>query len=182
MECVARISGTLRKGIKNLAFSPDGRYLAASAFDDEHCIAIYSWNAKLKPGETIKPVATGKGTRANILSLGFNPAGNQLVATCVKEVNFYSFDNSLVKCKKGTGWTNNMQSVLCQAFLGETLYTGLFDGNLVSWNGTAIKSTMKAHTDGVHALSTRPNQAGLISGGGDGIIIFWSPGPGGVLQ
>lgn len=41
---------------------------------------------------------------------------------------------------------------------------------------------MKAHTDGIHALSTRPNQAGLISGGGDGLIIFWSPGPGGVLQ
>lgn len=75
-----------------------------------------------------------------------------------------------------------MQSVLCQAFLGDTLYTGLFDGNLVQWAGTAIKSSIKAHTDGVHALYSRPSQAGLISGGGDGLIIFWSPGAGGVLQ
>jgi len=79
------------------------------------------------------------------------------VGTCVKEVNFYTFDNGLIKAKRGTGWQNNMQSVLCQAFLGDTLYTGLFDGNLVQWAGTAIKSSMKAHTDSVHALYSRPS-------------------------
>jgi WD40 repeat protein len=41
MECVARIQGTLLKGIKNVAFSPDGKLLAASAMDDDHTIAIY---------------------------------------------------------------------------------------------------------------------------------------------
>jgi WD40 repeat protein len=41
MECIARIQGTLKKGIKNLAFSRDGKLLAASAFDDDHCIAVY---------------------------------------------------------------------------------------------------------------------------------------------
>jgi len=60
------------------------------------------------------------------------------------------------------------------------LYTGLFDGNLVAWSGTVIKSSFKAHTDGVHSLYARQNNAGLISGGGDGLIIFWSPGPTGL--
>lgn len=131
MECVARIQGTLLKGIKTIAFSPDGKMLAASAFDDDHSIAVYNWSAKLKPGETIKPIASGKGTRANILSLGFNPQGIQLVATAVKEVVFFTFDGGLVKGKKGTGWTNNQQAVLCQAFLNDTLYTGLFDGSIL---------------------------------------------------
>lgn len=72
MECVARIQGVLLKGIKCVAFSPNGKYLAGSAFDDDHTIAIYDWSAKLKPEETLKPIASGKGTRANILSLGFN--------------------------------------------------------------------------------------------------------------
>ena len=156
MDCVARIQGTLLKGIKNLCFSNDGKYLAASAFDDEHCIAVYNWNAKLKPGETLKPVASGKGTRANILSLGFNPQANQIVATCVKEVCFFSFDAGVIKCKKGTGWKNNAQAVLCQAFVGDTLFTGLFDGSIVQWAGAGIKSSTKAHTDGCHALYTRP--------------------------
>lgn len=55
----------------------------------------------------MKPIASGKGSKANILSLGFNPAGNQLVATAVKEVSFFTFDGGVVKGKKGTGWTNN---------------------------------------------------------------------------
>jgi hypothetical protein len=43
MECVARITGTLLKGIMHVAFSPDGKMIAASAFDDDHSIAIYDW-------------------------------------------------------------------------------------------------------------------------------------------
>jgi hypothetical protein len=30
------------------------------------------------------------------------------VGTCVKEVNFYTFDNGLIKAKRGTGWQNNI--------------------------------------------------------------------------
>jgi WD40 repeat protein len=97
MECVARIQGTLLKGIKNVAFSPDGKLLAASAMDDDHTIAIYDWSAKLKPGQTYKPIASGKGSKANILSLAFNPQGNTLVATCVKEVNFFTFEGGVIK-------------------------------------------------------------------------------------
>jgi WD40 repeat protein len=43
MDCILRIHGPLLKGIKNLAFSPDGKFLAASAMDDDHTIAIYDW-------------------------------------------------------------------------------------------------------------------------------------------
>jgi len=50
MECVARIQGPLLKGIKTLAFSPDGNLLAASAMDDDHNIAVYEWDKKPKPG------------------------------------------------------------------------------------------------------------------------------------
>ena len=73
MQCLARIQGTLLKGIKTVAFSSDGKYVAATAFDDDHSVAIYDWKAKLKPGETLKPIASGKGSKANILSLGFSP-------------------------------------------------------------------------------------------------------------
>jgi len=52
----------------------------------------------------VKPIAAGKGTRANILSMGFNPTNNMVVATCVKEVDFFTFDQGVLKVKKGTGW------------------------------------------------------------------------------
>jgi WD40 repeat protein len=97
MELKARMQGTLMNGIKNLAFSPNGNFLAASAFDDDHSIAIYQWNSQLKPGETLKPISSGKGSRAIILSLGFSPDSSTLIATAVKEVNFYTFQSGLLK-------------------------------------------------------------------------------------
>lgn len=60
------------------------------------------------------------------------------------------------------------------------MFTGFFDGTIVSWAGTAIKGTTKAHSDGCHALAARKKEVGLISGGGDGLIILWTVA-GGVL-
>ena len=44
------IIAPLTKGIKTICFSNDGKYLAASAMDDEHFIAIFDWQAKPKVG------------------------------------------------------------------------------------------------------------------------------------
>lgn len=56
-------------GIKNVCFSNDGKYLAASAMDDEHFIAVFDWQAPLKPGQALAPIAHGKGSRAILFSL-----------------------------------------------------------------------------------------------------------------
>ena len=90
-----------------MAFSPDGKYLVASAMDDDQMVAVFEWEKPpAKKGKPIKPVAHGKSTRAKILSLSFNPAGNQIVATCVKEVSFMTITNGAIKAQKGTGWGN----------------------------------------------------------------------------
>jgi len=49
-------------------------------------------------------VAKGKGCREVIMSIGFNPTGDCLVATCVKSVVFFTWENGAVKSTKGTGW------------------------------------------------------------------------------
>ena len=82
--------------------------------DDDHTVAIYDWQKVLKPGETIKPLASGKGTRANIMSLGFNPSGDTLIATAIKEVNFFTYAGGILTAAKGTGWgTNPQEAVIC---------------------------------------------------------------------
>lgn len=166
----------LLKGIKTVAFSPDGTLLAASAFDDDHTIAVYKWQDKpKKAGELHKPIASGKGTRANIFSLGFSTDGKTLVATCVKEVNFYTFEGGLLKGKKGTGWGKIPQEgILCQAFVNGNLFTGSFNGSIIQWTGSSISKAIKAHTDGCYSMYARKKEPGIISGGGDGIIIIWS--------
>ena len=91
LETQVLITGPLTKGIKHMAFSPDGRYLVASAMDDDQMMAVFDWQAKPKKGKVVAPIAHGKSTRAKILSLGFTPDGQGIVATCVKEVAFISF-------------------------------------------------------------------------------------------
>lgn len=175
MECKAMFVTPLKKGIKQVAFSKDGRYLVASAMDDEHQVAIFDWAAKPKGKTgTVAPVAHGKGTRANILSIGFNPTGDQVVATCVKEVNFFSFAGGVIKGQKGTGWgTKGADSVLTQAFVGNVLFTGSYTGEIITWQGRNIGKRQKAHTGRVNCLwPTKSN--GLISGAHDGLVVVWA--------
>lgn len=75
----------LVKGIAHVAFSKDSKFLAASDMSDTHNIAIFDISKK-QP--TV--LAHVQGPRAVIMSLGFDPAGEILVATCVKEVNFFT--------------------------------------------------------------------------------------------
>jgi echinoderm microtubule-associated protein-like 5 len=62
----------LVKGVKHVAFSPNGKYLAASDMSDDHNIAIFDVSKELKPGQHWAPIAHGRGTRALIMSLGWN--------------------------------------------------------------------------------------------------------------
>jgi hypothetical protein len=109
--------------------------------------------------------------------------GNQLVATCVKEVNFFTFANGVITGKKGLWGSamNSAEAVLCQAFVDTSLFTGAFSGNIIIWSGNSIQKQVKAHTDGCHALATRTTGKGIISGGGDGMIIVWGLGGGGLV-
>lgn len=53
LEVEARICGHLKKGIRQIAFSPDETKIVATAMDDDHTIAVYDWQKKLKTGQTI---------------------------------------------------------------------------------------------------------------------------------
>ena len=60
-------------------------------------MAIYDWKVPPNKGKALAPIAHGKSTRAKILSLGFNTAGNAVIATCVKEVSFFTFAAGKIK-------------------------------------------------------------------------------------
>lgn len=78
--------------------------------------------------------------------------------------------------KRGTGFLNKVeaQAVLCGAYIGNTLVTGLFNGQIVSWNGTSLAKAFEAHKGSVTAMCARGNNAGIVTGGKDGNVIVWS--------
>jgi WD40 repeat protein len=95
----------MNKGIRHVAFSPDGKYIAASDMTDDHVCTIFELLTKKdKNGKMLTQIATGNGGKANVMSIGFNAASDQVVATCVKEVLFYSWNAGKITSKKGSGW------------------------------------------------------------------------------
>jgi len=190
MECLARISGLLKKGISHLCFSSDGNYLAASGMDDYHCIAIYDWDKctttaknvanKAKKANTSALVAAGQLTPSPILSLLFNPSGDQLIAPAVNELNFISFAGGVIKVQKGEcqdlkdqSLRPDKQALLCAAYVGTTLVTGCFNGQLLAWKGKKLSHHVSGHKGCVNAIWPRPNLAGIITGSNDGTIKIW---------
>lgn len=171
MECLARYRTPLVKGIKCVAFSNDGEYVVASGMDDNHSLAIFQWRSS-GSGKQGGVIATGPGPRAAIWSLGFNPDGTEIVATCTKEVNFYTFEKGILKGKRGSGGKPGV--VPCQAFVEETLYTGGHDGSIVEWSGRTVAKTTKAHDGLVYAMAARTTKRGLVTGGKDGLVFVWA--------
>ncbi len=184
MECLARISGLLTKAIAHLCFSSDGNYLAASASDEYHCIAIYDWDkytttaknvaSKAKKANSHGLVATGQSTTADILYLLFNPPGEQLIVASVDELNFVTFSGGVIKVEKGECSSGeDKQALMCAAFVGTTLVTGTFAGELLVWKGKRFVKEVRAHRGSVNAIWPRPNLAGMITGSNDGTVKVW---------
>lgn len=65
------------KCLTNLAFSPDGRFLATSLRDDKH-VLIWSLTSATHPWRTLPPAPSGRGHDLGVSSLAFSPDGHLL--------------------------------------------------------------------------------------------------------
>lgn len=182
MECVACMAGVLKKGVCHLAFSEDGKYLAAVGADDFHSIAIYEWEACKTANKDLRPrnehvglIASGQVSVTSPLCLVFSPNGQMVAAPGIQEVNFVAFANGAVKVRKGMGWGFiKKQTMLCGVYLDEDLITGTFSGELVIWTDCQRTKIMEAHKGLVYAICRRENGKGILTGGSDGMVIVWN--------
>lgn len=183
--CLARMNGPLQKGINHLAFSKDGKYLVATAANDDHDVAIFEWSkgsaanmGDVKPKQKAQMatacLASGKGTRANILAACFNNTGDTVALMCVKEVDFVTFAGGQIKIKKGSGLKgDHLTNIMAGVYVNNTLVTGSSKGDLLLFSGNAFTKALKAHSSSVNCISLRENNAGFMSGGNDGMILVW---------
>jgi len=108
------------------------------------------------------------------LSVGFNHNGEQVVATGVRTVSFYRINGCNLELKNGTGWGKTpADSVLCQTLSGQTLFTGTFLGEIISWTDSIIQTRISGHKGKINCIQSNREGNLLITGGADGNVIIW---------
>ncbi|KAJ3087753.1 Echinoderm microtubule-associated protein-like 5 [Quaeritorhiza haematococci] len=159
----------LAKGVADVEFSPDGRYLTVVAMDADHMVYLYDWQ------KNQRPIAKEKGHTDAIFGVTFNHSNpSEFVTYGVKHLKYWQWDpsSSRLKGDRGLFGSRKVQSVICATFLPNgNFVTGSHGGELLVWSRNQIVSVIDgAHKGPVYGLAFGP--AGLISGGKDGKVVL----------
>lgn len=176
MDCVKSYKGIFKRGISNVAFSPDSTKVAGMGSDEEHCVIVYEISKSSgKPGPMQNVYASGKAGRDTFLDMRFHPASNDKIIACgVKIFQIMTIAGGTVTVKKGTGWgktpQTQQQALQCIAVLGASILTGAFNGCIFKWTETTLTQAVKVHEGAITCFGQRTSGDGIISGGIDGFI------------
>ena len=136
-QLVSKFQGKLLKGVRSLAFSPSGTYLAGIDMDTYHMLAIYDINA----GSLVTVCKTDPSL---VLQVVFK-SETELVTVGVKHYMFWQFNHQNLVSKRGIFKTNN--NILgCVAATSDMILTGNVLGELYQWSANSISTVKKVHT------------------------------------
>ncbi|KAJ3094520.1 Echinoderm microtubule-associated protein-like 5 [Phlyctochytrium planicorne] len=156
------------RGVADLEFSSDGKYLVAVLMDNDHTVQVYEWQ---KAGA--KPLSADKGSTDDIFGITFNPKNNnEFVTYGVKHLKYWTINATTGRLENDRAifGSHRTQSVLSLAFLPDgTFVTGTFNGDLLFWNKNNItKAVEKVHEGPIFSVIAAP--FGLITSSKDGSI------------
>jgi eukaryotic-like serine/threonine-protein kinase len=149
-----------------VAFSPDGRLLAAAC----ECELVLFETSSGRHVSTLS--RWGNATPIN--ALGFAPDGRTLaVGRFDPQVELWDVVSGKLRAK----WPGHLAQVMSLAISpdGRTLASGDQNGALKLWSLERREELLhlQTHTDGVYALAFSPDGSVLASGGGEGGVRLW---------
>jgi WD40 repeat protein len=154
----------------NVAFSPDGKTLVASAPD-----SIVVWD--IQSGQPITRLA---GTATEV---AFSPNGQMLAVGDSMTVTLWSIANGQ-PIGQPLSVENQVTSIAFDPE-GETLAAGTENGSIILWNTKTSKQIgrpLAEHKGRVSSLAFSPNGEMLASGSWDGAIMLWNGVSGELLK
>ena len=156
-----------------LAYSPDGRTIAAGEFQQVRLLDI----------ATRAPVASLSGQTGAIRGLAFSRDGKLLAAAggaAGRRGEVWLWD--MAQRKPVVKLEGHGDAIYAVAFSpdGKLLATSSYDKLIKIWDTAAGKElrTLKDHIDAVYALAFAPDGRRLISGAADRTLKIWDPATG----
>jgi len=101
LEPVVCLSGFHRRAVRQLAFSPDGKFLLSIGEDNDHSLAVYDWEAK-------RMVCNTKVDKGVVLGASFLNS-NELAVYGPKFIKFFKISGA--NCTGSRGITGSTQSI-----------------------------------------------------------------------
>jgi eukaryotic-like serine/threonine-protein kinase len=152
-----------------LAYSPDGRWLAAQSVADKTVLLL--------DARSHKTVARFQGHRGIVWGAAFSPDSRHL-ATGSRDhtIRLWQIDNG--KCRVLRGHTDDVSAVAFHPD-GKRLATAGRDRGVWLWDlarGQEV-ARLQGHTSVVRALAFSPDGATLASGSGDTTVRLWDTAP-----
>jgi WD40 repeat protein len=155
------------KPVSCVAFSPDGKWLAAG----ERSKVVRIWDVK-----TQRPLTRFEDLPHNPVALVFDKAGRIMAVSCwsVEGVAIQLWD---LQTKRSTAiLRGHTDFTVALAFSpdGKTLASGSYDNSLTLWDvSTGKVERMLKHPPGVMAVAFSPDGKQLMSGDGVDTISLW---------
>ena len=159
---------TTRDG-QPLAFSPDGRWLAATIADDK--------TVGLLDARTYATIAQFSGHESRVFKAAFSP-DSRCLATCSQDRTIRLWEIGSGACRVLRGHTDVIYAVVFHPD-GTRLATAAHDGAVWLWDVARGEELvrLRGHTDYVWSLAFSPDGAMLASGSGDNTVRLWDTAP-----
>jgi WD40 repeat protein len=169
--------------LRTLAFSPDGRFLAAgsgetaAAGGKEEAGEVVIWDAKTLQVRLLHKLDHG------VPSIAFSRDSKILAVGCFGE-QCYLLDAETGKIEATLGGHGQAARAVAFAPDGQTLAVGSYDGTIRLWDYRAgrVLQTLKGHTDWVYCVAYSPDGSILASGSKDNSVRLWDPANGKLLR
>lgn len=172
LQCVATLTGMVKKGIQCITFCPSGERLATVSSDSDRTIAILNCS----DGEVLSS-SKGLAYPNDVLDIAYSASGKEMCIVGKKRVKFFANMNSNRRALSGyfghIGHLGKKQLFLCVRYIMESAIVGCASGELYRFVGGACVQVVAAFgaKDPVLSMNYSAQDGVLVTGSKGGYVI-----------